>query len=95
GSWTFEEPDHQRFPSLNLAYRAGRAGGLAPTYLNAADEVAVEAFLNGRLSFDAIPLVLEQVLDEAPAAALTWDAIAAADAEARHVAQHHARLVAS
>ncbi|MFA5567355.1 MAG: 1-deoxy-D-xylulose-5-phosphate reductoisomerase [Trueperaceae bacterium] len=95
GSWTFEEPDHQRFPSLNLAYRAGRAGGLAPTFLNAADEVAVEAFLNGGLSFDAIPLVLEQVLGEAPAAALTWDAIAAADAEARRLAQHHARLVAS
>jgi len=95
GSWTFEEPDHERFPSLNLAYSAGRAGGVAPTYLNAADEVAVTAFLDGRLSFDAIPRVLEKVLAEAPVAPLTWDAIMAADAEARHVAQQQARLVAS
>lgn len=87
GRWEFFEPDHQRFPSLRLAYRAGQAGGLAPTYLNAADEVAVQAFLDGRLPFDAIPELLEQVLDAAPAGALAWDHLPQADAEARRLGQ--------
>lgn len=85
GVWEFQEPDHSRFPSLRLAYRAGEAGGLAPTYLNAADEVAVEAFLEGRLSFDAIPEVLATALDAAPGTELGWSELAAADAEARRV----------
>lgn len=95
GAWTFEEPDHERFPSLSLAYEAGRRGGLAPAYLNAADEVAVAAFLEGRLTFDMIPRVLEGVLEQAPGGALTWDAILPADAEARRLAERHTRLVVS
>lgn len=87
GVWEFEEPDHARFPSLGLAYRAGEAGGLAPTYLNAADEVAVAAFLAGRMTFDAIPRVLAGTLEAAPQAALTWEALTAADAEARRISQ--------
>lgn len=86
GTWTFEEPDHRRFPSLRLAYRAGRQGGLAPAYLNAADEVAVAAFLERRLSFDAIPRLLEAVLASAPTTDLSWDAIGQADREARRLA---------
>ena len=85
GVWEFEEPDHARFPSLGLAYRAGETGGLAPAYLNAADEVAVEAFLAGRLSFAAIPDVLAAALDAAPAGALDWAALGAADSEARRL----------
>lgn len=85
GAWEFVEPDHARFPSLRLAYRAGEAGGVVPTYLNAADEVAVEAFLAGSLPFDAIPDVLATALEAAPTARLGWDAIAAADAHAREV----------
>lgn len=95
GVWTFEEPDHQRFPSLRLAYAAGAAGGVAPAYLNAADEVAVAAFLAGRLAFDGIANVLASVLQAAPSAALTWDNILAADLEARRMAKRHALLVAS
>lgn len=95
GDWTFEEPDHQRFPSLRLAYAAGAAGGVAPAYLNAADEVAVAAFLAGRLAFDGIANVLASVLQAAPSAALTWDNIHAADLEARRMAKRHAPLVAS
>ncbi len=95
GDWTFEEPDHQRFPSLRLAYAAGAAGGVAPAYLNAADEVAVAAFLAGRLAFDGIANVLASVLQAAPSAALTWDNIHAADLEARRMAKRHALLVAS
>ncbi len=92
GTWTFAEPDHARFPSLRLAYRAGELGGLAPIYLNAADEVAVSAFLEGRIGFDAIPRVLEAVLAAAPAGELAWDAIPAADADARSLARNVAGL---
>jgi 1-deoxy-D-xylulose-5-phosphate reductoisomerase len=60
---SFERPDHQRFPCLPLAYAALRAGGSAPAALNAANEVAVQAFLAGRLPFTAIPRVIEATLE--------------------------------
>jgi len=60
---TFEAPDLKRFPCLGLAYRAGRSGGAAPAALNAANEVAVEAFLKGRLGFTGIPALLAVVLE--------------------------------
>ena len=63
GSLTFEEPDLQRFPCLKLAYAAIAAGGVAPAVLNAANEIAVEAFLAGKISFLAIPVLIEAVLD--------------------------------
>jgi 1-deoxy-D-xylulose-5-phosphate reductoisomerase len=62
-SLTFERPDHDAFPALALAYEAGRRGGSAPATLNAADEVAVAAFLEGRLGFLGIPAVVERTLD--------------------------------
>lgn len=86
GAWQFLRPDVERFPSLPLAYRAGERGGVAPAYLNAADEVAVTAFLEHRLGFAAIPRVLETVLAAAPDVAATWDSIASADVEARRLA---------
>jgi 1-deoxy-D-xylulose-5-phosphate reductoisomerase len=60
---TFEEPDREAFPALDLAYRAGEAGGSAPAVYNAADEVAVDAFLSGRLGFLGIAEVIERTLD--------------------------------
>lgn len=63
GSLTFEAPDLEAFPCLGLAFEAGRAGGLAPAWLNAANEVAVAAFLSGRLRWRAIAGVVAQVLD--------------------------------
>ena len=63
GSLHFEEVDHERFPSLGLAYRAGRAGGSAPAVLNAANEEAVRAFLEDRVRFLDIPAIVEQTLD--------------------------------
>lgn len=60
---SFEAPDSDSFPCLGLGYAAGRAGGSAPTVLNAADEVAVEAFLEGRIPFLAIADVVGEVLD--------------------------------
>lgn len=62
-SLTFEEPDHDKFPALRLAIAAGRAGGFAPCVLNAANEIAVDAFLAGAISFVEIPQMVKQTLD--------------------------------
>jgi 1-deoxy-D-xylulose-5-phosphate reductoisomerase len=59
----FEAPDLGRFPGLGLAYQAGRTGGSAPAVFNAADEIAVEAFLQGRLSFTGITRTISDTLD--------------------------------
>lgn len=62
GCLTFEEPDEERFPCLGLAVAAGKTGGTMPAVMNAANEVAVEAFLNGRIPFTGIPEVVERVM---------------------------------
>jgi 1-deoxy-D-xylulose-5-phosphate reductoisomerase len=81
---SFERPDSQRFPCLQLAYAALRAGGTAPAVLNAANEIAVEAFLDGRLPFTAIPRVIEETLGSVSATpASELGAVLEADAEAR------------
>lgn len=59
---TFEEPDTERFPSLALAYQAGKQGGSAPAVLNAANEIAVHAFLAGKIRFLEIPEVVDRTL---------------------------------
>ena len=83
----FREPDRKVFRALDLAFAAGRAGGNAPAVMNAADEVAVQAFLEGTLAFLDIPHVVERTLDSVPFAKLTTvDEVMAADAEARVVA---------
>lgn len=64
GQLSFEPPDSQRFPCLTLAYAALKAGGTAPALLNAANEVAVAAFLRGQLGFTGIASVIEGVLDQ-------------------------------
>jgi 1-deoxy-D-xylulose-5-phosphate reductoisomerase len=63
GSLTFEEPDHDRFPALNLARRAGEVGGTLPAVLNAANEVAVEAFCAGRINFPQITEIVARTMD--------------------------------
>jgi len=63
---TFSTPDRQTFPALDLGYEAGRRGGNAPAVLNAADEVAVSAFLDGRIPFTAITEVVASSLDAVP-----------------------------
>jgi 1-deoxy-D-xylulose-5-phosphate reductoisomerase len=86
GHLGFEPPDHERFPSLGLARAAARAGGTAPTLLNAANEVAVQAFLDRRLNFTAITTVIDKVLqrlDSSPVKAL--GDVLDADAAARRV----------
>ena len=64
GSLTFEPPDRERFPCLALAEAAMREGGAAPIMLNAANEVAVGAFLDGAFTFGGIPRVVEAVLSQ-------------------------------
>jgi len=84
GNLSFERPDGVRFPCLGLAYGALRAGGTAPAVLNAANEVAVEAFLAGRLRYTAIAQVIGDTLDRvARAPAEELGAILEADARAR------------
>ncbi|WP_457638298.1 1-deoxy-D-xylulose-5-phosphate reductoisomerase [Oceanithermus sp.] len=75
----FAEPDSERFPALSLAYEAGRVGGVAPVVLNAANEVAVNAFLNRQIPFTAITKIVAKLLEEAPALELTWENLYAAD----------------
>ncbi len=67
GALTFEEPDVERFPCLALARRALGEGGIAPVVLNAANEVAVAAFLGGRIRFVQIPELIERALGQVPA----------------------------
>lgn len=71
GSLTFEAPDDGRFPALRLARQALRRGGAAPTILNAANEVAVQAFLDGRIGFLGIAEAVERTLERLEAAPLT------------------------
>jgi 1-deoxy-D-xylulose-5-phosphate reductoisomerase len=87
GRLDFEAPDHDRFPSLGLARAAARAGGTAPAVLNAANEVAVQAFLDQRLNFTGITTVIDKVLqrlDSSPVKAL--GDVLDADAAARRLA---------
>jgi 1-deoxy-D-xylulose-5-phosphate reductoisomerase len=87
GALTFEPPDEEAFPCLRLAREAAVAGGTAPCVMNAANEVAVHAFLNERLSFLGIPAVIEGTLEEVGAAPVhSFDSLTAADAAARAVA---------
>jgi len=84
----FEAPDFERFPALRLAYQAIEAGGTAPAILNAANEVAVDAFLNGKLGFTQIPQLIESVMGSvASREANSIDIIMADDAEARLCAE--------
>jgi 1-deoxy-D-xylulose-5-phosphate reductoisomerase len=84
GGLSFEPPDLETFSCLRLALEAGKAGGTAPCVLNAADEVAVAAFLEGRIAFTAIAAAIERVLEEMPARPVThFDDLLACDEEAR------------
>jgi 1-deoxy-D-xylulose-5-phosphate reductoisomerase len=84
---TFEEPDTESFPAIGLAYAAGREGGSSPAVLNAADEVAVAAFLDGRLGFLGIAEVVASTLETADWRPLeTVEDVIAADRDGREIA---------
>ena len=88
GALQFHQPDFERFPCLALAFDALRAGGTAPALLNAANEIAVEAFLERRIGFRDIDRVVRRVMDEvAHGAASDIAAVMAQDAQARSAAR--------
>jgi 1-deoxy-D-xylulose-5-phosphate reductoisomerase len=88
GELSFEPPDMETFACLRLAYEAARDGGTAPCVLNAADEIAVHAFLGGKIGFLDIARVIERALDELPARQVrSFDDLYVADAEARQLAR--------
>jgi len=92
GELTFEPPDDERFPALRIAGEALEAGGSAPTVLNAANEIAVAAYLEKRIGFMAIPELIARTLDRSvqeigPAAPQTLDQVLAADQQARELAR--------
>src|SRR5215207_3117038 len=92
GELSFEEPDLETFSCLRLALEAGRAGGTAPCVLNAADEIAVAAFLDGRVGFAAIGELIERVLAEMPARPVThFEDLFEVDAEARRRTEERVR----
>lgn len=87
GRLAFERPDFSRFPCLKLAYDALQASGTAPAILNAANEVAVDAFLNRRIGFREIDQMIAKVMDKLPNGAVTdIDALMAQDRRARDLA---------
>ena len=96
GALTFEPVDTETFACLRLARAAGIAGGTAPCTLNAANEIAVHAFLGGRLGFSAIAQVIESTLEQVPGQPVhSFDALAHADGEARRIASQLVRAHAS
>jgi 1-deoxy-D-xylulose-5-phosphate reductoisomerase len=91
-SLTFAAMDERRYPCYRLAASAARAGGTAPTVLSAANEVAVASFLEGRLSFGAIPQVIAAALDAIPVhdASSLDDVMEADRATRRWINEHYA-----
>ena len=85
---TFEPPDSERFPALRLAREALKAGGAAPTILNASNEVAVAGFLDNNLGFLDIPRIVTETLEKMPISAIrSVDDALSVDNEARHIAR--------
>lgn len=90
GNLTFTQPDTDRFPSLGLAYEAMKVGGSAPITLNAANEIAVETFLDGGIGFSRIAEVVGRALDDVPPRAISSiEDIMAHDGRARSIARYH------
>jgi 1-deoxy-D-xylulose-5-phosphate reductoisomerase len=86
--WTFDPPDLQKFPLLKLAYEAQEAGGAATAVLNAADEIAVEAFLAGEIPFPGIAATVAETLERVPCQnPSSIGALLELDREARRVAR--------
>jgi 1-deoxy-D-xylulose-5-phosphate reductoisomerase len=92
GSLTFRKPDTQNFPCLSYAYEAIRSGGTVPAVLNAANEVAVNAFLDDRIRFNDIPLIIRKTIDGHTAKKIVdLEDVLAADGWARRAAASHVR----
>ena len=96
GRLDFASPDFGRFPCLRLAYEAAERGGAHAIALNASDEIAVEAFLQGAISFPAIPRTIEEVLEAIPEShPATIAEVLALDEQAREMARYAVKSIAS
>jgi 1-deoxy-D-xylulose-5-phosphate reductoisomerase len=96
GRLDFERPDPDTFPCLRLGYRALESGGSAPAVLNAANEIAVQAFLDRRIGFTDIPVVIEETLQRHPcSAAGSIEDVLDIDRAARAIAADAARSVSA
>jgi 1-deoxy-D-xylulose-5-phosphate reductoisomerase len=94
GELTFRAPDEERFPATRLCRQAAQVGGAAPAVLNAANEIAVASFLDGKLAFTRIAVMVEQVMARyAPPAPIGLGDVIAVDAEARRIAREVMELV--
>jgi len=94
GRLEFHAPARDRFPCLDLAYRALRTGGTLPVVLNAANEIAVESFLHGKLGFTAIPRVIQKTMDtHGVERVTTLDVVRRVDAWARDCARDTAQAL--
>jgi 1-deoxy-D-xylulose-5-phosphate reductoisomerase len=92
--WSFEPPDYQKFPLLKMAYEAVSAGGSASATLNAADEVAVDAFLDGSIPFPGIAATVAECLEQVPVRPLTSVAeLLELDRESRRIARQVVKQV--
>jgi 1-deoxy-D-xylulose-5-phosphate reductoisomerase len=92
--WEFSPPDYEKFPLLKLAYRCQEAGGSATCTLNAADEIAVESFLQGKIGFPAIAEIVEETLSRVPSREpARIAAVLEVDRESRAVAREVVRRV--
>jgi 1-deoxy-D-xylulose-5-phosphate reductoisomerase len=90
GALTFSEPDLERFPCLKLCLQAGKAGGTVPAALNAANEVAVHLFLEGKIHFSQIAVIVNDAIDRhCRANAESVEAIRLADIKTREYVQTH------
>jgi 1-deoxy-D-xylulose-5-phosphate reductoisomerase len=88
GSLTFKKPDNKGFPCLSYAYMALEAGGTMPSVLNAANEVAVNAFLKGKIKFTKIPVIIKKTMDyHIVMSDMELDAVIEADRWAREKAE--------
>jgi len=90
-AYDFEAPDFDRFPCLRLAYEAMQAGGTAPAVLSAANEIAVEAFVEGAAPFGAIPRIIERTMEAVETQPVSLENIREADRRARESARTIAR----
>ena len=91
--YDFEPPDWERFPCVRLAYEALAAGGTVPAILSAANEVAVGAFVEGRIAFGQIAVIIEGAMGGTERGELTLDGVRAADRSAREIAEQLVRSV--
>ena len=94
GQLDFERPDYERFPCLRLAGESFSRGGTAPTILNAANEVAVQGFLDRKLRFTQIPQLVEYALEKVPGVDVrSLDDVLEADEETRDIVNTRLKVV--